>query len=35
MCQVHGLRERRVTFRLGENKIENDLVSIRKNTEGF
>ena len=32
MCQIHGLREekRKVTFRMGENKTEIDLVLILK-----
>ena len=30
MCQIHGLRERKVTFRIGENETEIDFVLIKK-----
>ena len=29
MCHIHGLRERKVTFRLGENVAEIDFVFMR------
>ena len=30
MCQIHRLRERKVTFRMGENEKEIDFVLIKK-----